>query len=202
MKTPLIVTLTLLLTACATNETQVEAKAEPKVEAAQPKQIEESRAVAKTLATQLGGKLKESMSKNGPAESIGVCKEIAPQIAANLSKQTGWQVSRVGTRARNAETGVPNAWQAEALASFAERMKNGEKADTMEFAQVVTDSSGKHLHYAKAIAIQPVCLTCHGPAETVSEGVKARLRVDYPLDQATGYSVDELRGAVVITRPL
>ncbi|MDZ7596044.1 MAG: DUF3365 domain-containing protein [Thiobacillus sp.] len=198
MKTPLIVTLTLLLTACATGETKVETQ----VEAAQPKQIEESRAVAKTLATQLGGKLKESMNKNGPAESISVCKEIAPQIATDLTKQTGWQVSRVGTRARNAATGVPNAWQTEALASFAERMKNGEKADTMEFSQVVTDSSGKHLHYAKAIAIQPMCLTCHGPAETISEGVKARLRADYPLDQATGYKEGELRGAVVITRPL
>ncbi len=136
MKTPLIISLTLLLAACATGETQVETK----VEAAQPKQIEESRAVAKTLATQLGGKLKESLNQNGPAQSISVCKEIAPQIAADLSKQTGWQVSRVGTRARNAKTGVPNAWQAQALASFAERMKNGEKADTMEFAEVVTDA--------------------------------------------------------------
>lgn len=198
MKTPLIISLTLLLAACATGETQVETK----VEAAQPKQIEESRAVAKTLATQLGGKLKESINQNGPAQSISVCKEIAPQIAADLSKQTGSQVSRVGTRARNAKTGVPNAWQAQALASFSERMKNGEKADAMEFAEVVTDASGKHLHYAKAIAIQPVCLTCHGPAETIAEGVKARLSTDYPLDQATGYKEGELRGAVVITRPL
>ncbi|MBT9539414.1 DUF3365 domain-containing protein [Thiobacillus sp.] len=202
MKTPLIVTLTLLLTACASSETKPEAKPASTVEAAQPQQIEESRAVAKTLATQLGGKLKESMSKNGPAQSISVCKEIAPQIAADLSKQTGWQVGRVGTRARNAATGVPNAWQAEALASFAERMKNGEKADTLEFAQVVTDSTGKHLHYAKAIAIQPVCLTCHGPADKIADGVKARLNADYPLDRATGYQEGELRGAVVITRPL
>jgi hypothetical protein len=198
MKSPLIVTLTLMLAACATSESKVETTAE----AAQPQQIEESRAVAKTLATQLGGKLKESMIKNGPEQSISVCKEIAPQIAADLSKQTGWQVSRVGTRARNAQTGVPNAWQAEALASFAERMKNGEKADTMEFSQVVTDSSGKHLHYAKAIAIQAMCLTCHGPVGSISEGVKASLRADYPLDQATGYTEGELRGAVVITRPL
>lgn len=198
MKTPLIVTLTLLLTACATTETSTETK----VEAAQPKQIEESRAVAKTLGTQLGGKLKEAITANGPAEAVSVCKTIAPQIAADLSRQTGWKVSRVGTRARNAETGTPNAWQAEALASFATRMKQGEKADTMEFAEVVTDASGKHLRYAKAIAIQPLCLTCHGPADTIPEGVKARLRTEYPLDQATGYREGELRGAIVITRPL
>jgi hypothetical protein len=34
------------------------------------------------------------------------------------------------------------------------------------------------------------------------EGVKARLQAEYPLDQATGYSVGDLRGAVVIKRPL
>jgi hypothetical protein len=67
---------------------------------------------------------------------------------------------------------------------------------------VVTDSTGKHLHYAKAIAIQPMCLTCHGPADKIADGVKARLNADYPLDQATGYQEGELRGAVVITRPL
>lgn len=194
MKTPLIVSLTLLLTACAMSET--------KVESAQPKQIEESRAVAKTLGTQLSGKLKEAITANGPEAAIGVCKQIAPQIATDLSKQTGWQVGRVGTRARNAATGVPNAWQAQALASFSERMKQGEKADAMEFSEVVNDSTGKHLHYAKAIVIQPVCLTCHGPAETISDGVKARLRADYPLDQATGYKEGELRGAIVITRSL
>jgi hypothetical protein len=198
MKTPLIVTLTLLLTACATGETKIETQ----VEAAQPKQIDESRAVAKTLATQLGGKLKESMNKNGPEESISVCKEIAPQIATDLSKQTGWQVSRVGTRTRNAETGTPDAWNAKALANFAERMKQGEKPDAMELAEVVNEPSGKTLRYAKAIALQPMCVTCHGAVESIPEGVRARLQAEYPLDKATGYKVGELRGAVVIKRPI
>lgn len=192
MKTPLI--LSLLLTACATNEA--------KIEAAQPEQIEASRAVAKTLVTQLGGKLKAEISANGPASAVGVCKVIAPQIAADLSRQTGWEVGRVGTRTRNAETGTPDAWESKALASFAKRMKQGEQPDTMELAEVVTDASGKHLRYAKAIAVQSVCLTCHGSAESIPEGVKARLQVEYPMDKATGYSVGELRGAVVVKRPL
>ncbi len=195
MKTPLI--LSILLTACATNEAKVEA-----VQPAQPEQIEASRAVAKTLVTQLGGKLKAEINANGPASAVGVCKVIAPQIAADLSRQTGWEVSRVGTRARNAETGTPDAWESKALASFAERMKQGEQPDTMELAEVVTDASGKHLRYAKAIAVQPVCLTCHGAPESIPEGVKARLQVEYPMDKATGYNVGDLRGAVVVKRPL
>lgn len=192
MKHPLI--LALLLAGCTTPGVQSET--------AQPKQIEESREVAKTLVMQLGGKLKAELSSNGPESAVSVCKEIAPQIAASLSRQTGWEVSRVGTRVRNAKTGTPDAWETKALAVFSARMKQGEKPDTMELAEVVTEPSGKYLRYAKAMAVQPMCLTCHGPSESIPEGVKARLQAEYPMDQATGYQVGDLRGAVVVKRPL
>ena len=58
------------------------------------------------------------------------------------------------------------------------------------------------LRCARAIGLQPVCVTCHGSIESILEGVKARLQADYPLDKAAGYSVGELRGAIVIKRPL
>jgi len=190
MKKSLI--LTLLLAGCASYGT----------ETAQPKQVEESRDVAMSLATQLGGKLKAELSSNGPESAVSVCKEVAPQIAASLSSQTGWKVGRVGTRVRNVKTGTPDAWEAKALAIFSERMKQGEKPDTMELAEVVTEPSGKYLRYAKALAVQPMCLTCHGPAESIPQGVKARLQAEYPMDQATGYRVGELRGAIVVKRPL
>jgi Protein of unknown function (DUF3365) len=189
-----LLVLALLLTGCTTPGTET---TKP-----DPKQVEEMRAAAKTLLTQLGGKLKEEMAANGPESAVGVCKTIAPQIAADVSKQTGFQVGRVGTRVRNAESGTPDAWDAKALAIFAERMANGEKPDTMELAEVVNEPAGKTLRYAKAIAVQPVCVTCHGSAESIPEGVKARLQAEYPLDKATGYSVGELRGAVVVKRSL
>jgi len=192
MKKSLI--LTLLLAGCATSGTESET--------AQPGQIEESRDVAKALAMQLGGRLKAELSANGPESAVSVCKEIAPQIAASLSKQTGWEVGRVGTRVRNVKTGTPDAWEAKALATFSERMKQGEKPDTMELAEVVTEPSGKYLRYAKAMAVQPMCLTCHGPVESIPEGVRARLQAEYPMDKATGYKVGELRGAIVVKRPL
>ena len=192
MKKSLIVTL--LLAGCSTYG--------PESETAQPGQVEESREVAKALVTQLGGKLKAELSANGPESAVSVCKEAAPQIAASLSRQSGWKVGRVGTRVRNARTGTPDAWETKALATFSARMQQGEKPDSMELAEVVTEPSGKYLRYAKAIALQPMCLTCHGPLDSIPQGVRARLQADYPLDQATGYTVGELRGAVVVKRPL
>lgn len=193
MKKSLI--LALLLAGCATPGTQAQKP--------DPKQVEEMRGTAKALMMQLGGKLKGEIAANGLEAAVGVCKIAAPQIAADLSVQTGSKVGRVGTRVRNAEAGTPDTWNAKALAAFAERMKQGEKPDAMEMTEVVADPSGKtYLRYAKAIAIQPMCLACHGSDSDITDGVKARLQSEYPADKATGYSVGELRGAVVVMRPL
>lgn len=192
MKKTLI--LALLLTGCATPGTETHKP--------DPKQVDEARAAAKSLVTQLGGKLKTEMEASGPEAAIGVCTTAAPKIAADLSKQTGWQVGRVGTRVRNPASGTPDAWNAKALAAFSERMKQGEKPDAMELAEVVTEPSGKYLRYAKAIALQAKCVACHGSPTDISAKVKARLQAEYPNDKATGYSEGELRGAVVVKRPL
>ena len=186
--------LPLLLAGCATTGAET-----PKPATAQ---VDEMRAVAKTLATQLGGRLMQEMSSNGPVAAVGVCKTVAPQIAADLSKRTGWKVGRVGTRVRNPESGTPDAWENKALVQFSERMKHGEKPDAMELAEVVTEPSGTYLRYAKAISVQPVCTICHGSTEAIPQDVRDRLQAEYPMDQATGYSAGELRGAIVVKRPL
>ena len=167
------------------------------------KAIESSRGIANELVTQLGQKLKGVMSADGPVAAVGVCKEAAPGIANALSLRHGVQVSRVGTRARNGRTGVANAWQREALADFDARLTKGEKPADLEYWKVVDLGNGsQELRYAKAIVTQPLCVTCHGKAEDIAAPLMEKIRASYPQDQATGYSVGQLRGAVVVTRPL
>lgn len=174
---------------------------QPAEKAVDAKALEETRAVAGQLATQLGGRLKAELTANGPEAAIPVCKQAAPEIAGKLSAEKNWQVGRVGTRLRNAAN-APNNWQQEALKQFSERLAKGEKPDAMEFTQIEKDGGKHYLRYAKAIALQPMCVTCHGAAEAIPEGVRARLKQEYPNDQATGYQPGDLRGAIVIRRPL
>jgi hypothetical protein len=54
----------------------------------------------------------------------------------------------------------------------------------------------------KAIPLQQGCVACHGTTEQIPDAVKARLSEEYPRDQATGYTVGQIRGAVSIKRPL
>ena len=165
--------------------------------------IESTRAMANELLTQLGQKLKLAMSTEGPEAAVSVCKETSPAIAKSLSSKHGAQMTRVGTRVRNPVMGTPNAWQKEALAQFENRLTKGEPAANMEYWKVVDIDNGKHeLQYAKAIMVQPVCLSCHGPASEIPTSLAEKIRIEYPQDQATGYSVGKLRGAVVISKPL
>ena len=165
--------------------------------------VETTRAMANELLTQLGQKLKSAMSAEGPEAAVSVCKEASPSIAKSLSAKHGAQMTRVGTRVRNPAMGTPNAWQKEALAEFEDRLSQGEAPATMEYWKVADSGNGKReLRYAKAITVQPLCVTCHGNAADIPASLAEKIRIDYPHDQATGYSVGKLRGAVVVSRPL
>ena len=165
--------------------------------------VQSTRSIAGDLLGQLGQKLKAAMSTDGPVAAVSVCKESAPAIARQLSITNDAKVTRIGTRVRNQNMGVPNAWQREALTRFEARLSQGEKAPDIEYWQVADNGHGKsELRYAKAITVQPQCLSCHGAAQDIAAPLADKLRIEYPDDQATGYSVGQLRGAVVVTRPL
>ncbi len=162
-----------------------------------------TRDIATELVNQLGQKLKGAMANEGAVAAVSVCKEAAPAIAKNLSTRHAAQVTRVGTRVRNPAMGVPNGWQKEALAEFEARLNKGDKPGDLEYWKVIDNNDGKReLRYAKAIVTQPLCVTCHGKPEDIPAPLLEKIRAEYPDDQATGYSVGKLRGAVVITRPM
>lgn len=161
----------------------------------------DARKASGELIQKLGGELRAAIGEKGPAEAISVCKTRAPQIAADISSASGFKVTRVSPKNRN-PAGVPDAWETEAQAGLEKRLAAGEKPDTLETWQVVKTPQGNVFRYAKALPVQPVCLTCHGDPATIADGVKARLAAEYPLDKATGYAPGMIRGIVSIQRPL
>jgi len=163
--------------------------------------LKQSRNLSLSMLKELGGKLQSAMAEGGAINAIGVCNLQAPAIANRVSTDNQVKVSRVGTRARNPIMGVPNAWQAKALAEFEVGLSRGDKPADMEFSETVAKpDGGKEFHYAKPILMQPMCLSCHGNSEQISAEVKAKLSELYPNDKAINYEAGQLRGAVVLTR--
>jgi hypothetical protein len=163
---------------------------------------EESRAAAMPFLKELVAKNQQAIAEGGPESAIKVCKEIAPTMAGDISRQKGWKFTRVSLKVRNPLLGTPDPWEQNSLQQFEERLAKGEKPETLETAEIVNEPNGKYFRYMKAIVLQQGCVSCHGTADKIPEGVKARLGQEYPHDHATGYVPGQVRGGVSIKRNL
>ncbi len=150
--------------------------------------LEKSRQLTVEYATQLQAALQESLKSGGPAAAIGVCAELAPQIASDLSRQSGAKVRRTSLRFRNPGN-APDSWEARAL----ERLESTNGNEIFE-----ADASGG-ARYLKAITTAGVCLACHGDA--LAPEIESELATAYPHDRARGFKVGDLRGAFSVSWP-
>ncbi len=144
---------------------------------------ENSRALTQALGSRLQAQLLQALSEQGPAAAIEVCRDVAPQIAAELSRQSGAKVGRTSLRWRN-PLNAPEDWQAEVLGD--------------EFEEFFAQHAGG-ARYMRVIRLGAVCATCHG--QNISPQIEASLAEHYPYDLATGYEVGDVRGAFVVSWP-
>lgn len=191
-------TLPLLITLCLLAGPFPAAGAEPAV----PALVEESRGLANRIVNQVRDELVRELERTGPIRAITVCKYSVPEITSNLSRQTGQRVTRVALRPRNRALAEPDAWEQQVLLAFEKRIAKGEKADALEFHEIVVEPAGRAFRYMKSIAVSQPCMACHGPVGQLSEGVRAQLQLDYPSDKAVEYQVGQLRGAISVKKPL
>jgi cytochrome c551/c552 len=162
-------------------------------------EIKAARGLVKGFASELKGELQAAIKDGGPPHAIGVCQEVAPSIAGEMSEKSGWAVGRTALKVRNPRNS-PSVRERAVLMDFKQRHAEGESFKTMESATVVEEGDRRYLHYMKAIPTQEVCLACHG--SNVKEPVRKAIDAQYPADAATGFEKGELRGAFTFVKPL
>jgi hypothetical protein len=162
---------------------------------------EEAKALVKEFAGTLKGELEAAMKAGGPTKAVSVCQDRAPAIAADIATRSGWEVGRVSLKTRNPQLDTPDAWERQVLTRFGQRQAAGESVDTMAFAELVqVDDGTKQFRFMKAIPTGEPCLACHG--STITPEVAAALDQAYPEDQARGYAVGDVRGAVSLSKTI
>ena len=166
------------------------------------KLTDESRKVAMDLVTQVRGELTRELELSGPLKAVLVCKYTVPEITSAMSRKTGWRVTRVSLHPRNPGLATADAWEQKVLLDFERRAAAGEKPETLEVGEVVTEPAGRYFRYMKALPLAPLCMTCHGGTDKMSEALRAQLASEYPFDKAASASVGSIRGAASIKRPL
>lgn len=163
--------------------------------------LEEARSVASSVPPQLLSVLQEEIAANNLEGAIEACRLRAPQLAREASQRTGWDVRRVSLRQRNPKA-MPDDWERAVLEDFDRRAAAGENPGMLEHGEVVEEEGQKSYRYMKALPVQPLCLGCHGSAESLGTEVREMLERYYPDDRAIGYAPGEVRGAMTVRRPL
>jgi len=170
--------------------------------AAAEEEVARLRAASFEMTDRLGAELKRTLESGGAVKAVTVCRDLAPAIAGEMSRQNGWRVIRVSLQPRNPLLGSADAWEQQQLLQFEKRLAAGEVPAQLEVSEVVTEPAGRYLRYARALPVQPACLMCHGQAQQLAPTVAAEIVERYPYDRATGYSLGQLRGAVSIKMAL
>lgn len=163
---------------------------------------EEPAAVDRELASQLAKELKGALTQAlqvSPESAIAVCNERAPEIAAKISAENNVQIGRTALRVRSPANRA-TAWQEEILNEFKQRATAGEPLTNMEYSATVQQDGVTEHRYMKAIATDPLCVTCHG--QQLAPALRAAITAKYPADAATGFDVGDLRGAIYVVRRL
>lgn len=156
---------------------------------------------AKQFMESLKAVLVKEMQTNGIVAAVSVCSDTAQILTNNYGINKGIYIKRVSINYRNT-INKPDEIETKALKYFAELKSIGKLTDTTEYFEVVNKAGVKNVRYLKPIIVQAPCLGCHGAENNIVPDVKSILNVKYPEDKATGYQMDDLRGAISIQKTL
>lgn len=150
----------------------------------------EAERISQAFSQQLLATVKGAMAAGGTGNAIAVCQVAAPSIASQHS-QVPWQIARTSTKLRNTNN-APDAWEQSVLAAFARDLAAEPSKKPLPRVHI---SDGEYRYMAPIMVAAP-CLACHG--SSLSADTQQALKQRYPDDQATGYQLGELRGALTL----
>lgn len=151
--------------------------------------LERAQTTLAPFKDQLVAALMGSLGEGDPENAIHICRERAPEIAAQLSVG-GVEMGRTSHKTRN-PANAPQPWVEPLLAAYLEN-----PTDTKARAVYLDEST---VGYVEPIYVMSFCLSCHGPS--IAPDLLAEIHSVYPDDQATGFKANDLRGLFWVTMP-
>lgn len=172
-----------------------EQSVEPRSSVGVERALATARQTASGFVQELMATLLRELQSGGTLRAVAVCAEKAPELARGHSR-AGLQVRRVSQAVRN-PANRPDAFEARQLETWERQLASGQAIS--EIWEVVTQDGQRALRYLRPIKVADLCLRCHGNPDQLEPALVRLLQEKYPQDQAVGYKVGDLRGAVSVT---
>lgn len=156
---------------------------------------------AKEFMESLKSVLQKEIQTNGILAAVSVCSDTAQLMTVNYGLNKGIYIKRVSFKNRNPFNN-PDGFETKVLKHFNYLSSVNKITDTTEIFELIIENDVATVRYMKPILIQAPCLNCHGSESQIAKDVKEVISNKYPEDKATGYYIDDLRGAVSIKKTL
>ena len=193
MRTGLIIALSglLLLSSCGSGKESSDA-AEDSVKA---EYLKKGKEITSISQAELLKNVSRAIQSGGPPFAIDFCNIHALPLKDSLSEVYDCDIRRIAIRYRNPADKPQTETEEGQLSKYLEAHQNNESLgaevhifdDRVEYYQPILISNG-------------ACLLCHGePGKHISDATMELIRTHYPDDLATGFALNDFRGAWKIT---
>jgi len=151
------------------------------------------------IGSTLVNEVSSAMAKGGPDKAVDFCHlkalPMTGEIITGMPRITG--VKRTSLRLRN-PANAPDAAEKLALARVEAEIENGNPPKVL-VQRIDLPGAKREWRVYRPVGVAPQCLACHGPKDSMSPALQARLAERYPADQATDYSAGQWRGLIRVT---
>jgi cytochrome c5 len=146
-----------------------------------------------TAAKELLGKnLMGAIQSKGTEYALEFCNVQAMPLTDSIARVHQAEIRRVSDKNRNPKNAATPE-EVVILKNFQAGMDAGREPQPM-----LKQASGK-VHFYYPIVTNSMCLSCHGTEKDIAPAVAKRIIEFYPMDKATGYAENQVRGIWSIT---
>ncbi len=151
--------------------------------------------IANLTQSELLINVSNAMKKGGPVYAIEFCNLRALPLKDSLSQVHNCQIRRIALKYRNPVDKPQTEKEEEQLNQYQLAYEKGETISPEVYLY-----SDRVEYYQPITMAMEACLKCHGdPGKQISEETLEKIKVHYPNDLATGFAMNDFRGAWKIT---
>lgn len=181
----------LLISSCGVKDK----KATPQEPVKQEYYLQKGGEIVNLAQAELLKNVSSAMKKGGPGYAVDFCNLRAMALKDSLSNVNNCQIRRIAIKYRNPADMPQGETEKDQLSLYLDAHQKGDSIkpqvyffeDRVEYYQPILINAG-------------ACLLCHGnPGEQIGEETLEIIKARYPDDLATGFAMNDFRGAWKIT---
>lgn len=158
--------------------------------------VNEGQQIVKATFKTLSSNLQNAMQEGGVEYALEFCNVEAMPLTDSLSAHHDVSIRRASHKPRNPYN-TADSLEAKAIKQYIAKLESGESLSPITYA-----NENRITFHAPITITTQLCLNCHGKVnEDISKDNLAAIQELYPDDQATGFSMGDLRGVWTVRFP-